>query len=98
MPGPDINKLRATLDLLRPMDAEAQLLAMKNLCENNGVWSIPSDHTLYSPVMYEISLWGISASATAIDELPTNWQRAARNFLNALTPEEIEYCQPVSAA
>ncbi len=83
----DIPRIKGALALLGGCSQEGRLLALQNLCENNGVWTIPQDHSRYSPVLYEISLFGIPATADDIERLPDNWQRAARNILSRL-PEE----------
>ncbi len=78
----DIHRIQGALDLLDDISIEGQLLQLKNLCENNGVWSIPENPNDYNPVLFEISLFGVSASAADIEELPTNWKRAANNILS----------------
>lgn len=84
----DIPRVQAALSLLNDISPEARLLQLENLCVNNGTWSIPKNHSDYSPVLYEISLFGVPAVADEIDALPRNWQRAARNILQSLPSGE----------
>jgi len=80
----DIPRVRATLMLLDDISPDARLIHLENLCVNNGTWPFPPNHSAYRPVLYEISLFGVSAVADDIDALPRNWQRAARNILQSL--------------
>lgn len=75
--------LSATIDLLDGITPDAQLLQLKNLCiSNGGIWTIPEDMPQgvkpYAPAFYEVSLFGVSASAADPEELPRNWMKAAR--------------------
>ena len=80
----DIPRIEAALDALTRCTPDARLLALKNLCENNGTWTVPERPGTYSPVLYEISLFGVTAIADDIERLPHNWRLAARNILNGL--------------
>lgn len=86
-PDLDIPRVQAALALLGDISPEARLLQLENLCVNNGTWSIPKNHRDYSPVLYEISLFGVPAIADDIERLPGNWLRAARNILGGLADE-----------
>lgn len=87
-PHIDVPRIELALDCLSDCSPESQLLALQNLCENNGVWTIPQDHSRYSPVLYEVSLFGVPAISDDIDRLPDIWQRAARNILRGLPSED----------
>lgn len=84
----DFDRIQAALDCLTNCSSDAQLLALKNLCENNGIWTIPQDHSHYSPVLYEVSLFGIPAMSDDVERLPDNWMRAARNILRGPPSED----------
>lgn len=84
----DIPRIQAALSLLSDVSPEARLLQLENLCVNNGTWSIPKNHSDYSPVLYEISLFGVPAIADDIERLPDNWMRAARNILRGLPAKD----------
>ncbi len=86
-PHIDFPRVQAALALLSDVSPEARLLQLENLCVNNGMWTVPKNHSDYRPVLYEISLFGVFAAADDIEQLPANWQRAARNILRGL-PEE----------
>jgi hypothetical protein len=87
-PAPfDPERLQAALSLLSDCSDDAQLLQLKNLCTNNGVWCIPENPDDYQPVIYEVTLFGVSAMADDITRLPQNWLRAAQNILNADSDE-----------
>lgn len=77
----EFDKIGWAYDFLDGLDLEDQILQIKNLCENNGVWAIPEKDCRYSPVLYEISLFGVSAIADDVAHLPKNWLKAARNTL-----------------
>jgi hypothetical protein len=81
----DLPRINAALTLLRNVSTEAQLLHLKNLCINNGTWTIPENHADYSPVLYEVTLFGVHAISDVIETLPNNWMRAADNILNGMT-------------
>lgn len=80
--------LHATLDQLEGRSPEAQLSELKALCIAHGTWTIPEigpeGVKRYSPVLYEISLFGVSAISDDIEGLPRNWLRAARATLTGL--------------
>ncbi len=84
-PHLDFARIQIALTLLGDCGPDAQVLQLKNLCENNGTWPIHDDGSRYKPVLYEISLFGVPALADDIAELPRNWTRAARNILTALS-------------
>ena len=84
----DFRRIAEVLALLEGCSPDAQLLHLKNLCENNGVWTVPEDQSRYSPVLYEVSLFGVPAISNDIERLPDNWQRAARNILRGLPAED----------
>jgi hypothetical protein len=87
-PHLDFPRIAEALALLESCSADAQLLHLKNLCENNGVWTVPQDHNRYSPVLYEVSLFGVPAISDDIERLPDNWMRAARNILRGLPAKD----------
>ena len=86
MPYLDIDRIAATRDALLSCSPQNRLLALQNLCENNGVWTIPQDSSRYSPVLYEISLFGVAAIADDVQRLPDNWLRACANILQEFPP------------
>ncbi|WP_299686726.1 hypothetical protein [uncultured Tateyamaria sp.] len=77
----DIPRIRATVDLVESIAPEDRLLHMKNLCVNNGIWTVPEDPKKYAPVLFEIGLFGVSAISGDVAQLPRNWLFAARNVL-----------------
>lgn len=87
-PHIDIPRVQEALYLLNKISAEAQLLHLKNLCVNNGTWSVPENHRDYSPVLHEITLFGVPAVTNEIEALPRCWMLAANNILTALTEDE----------
>ncbi|WP_147112161.1 hypothetical protein [Tateyamaria sp. syn59] len=84
----NIPRIEFALTFLSDCNPDHRLLALQNLCENNGVWTIPQDRSRYSPVLYEVSLFGVAAISDDIQHLPDNWQRAARNILRSLPTED----------
>ncbi|WP_208348744.1 hypothetical protein [Pseudaestuariivita rosea] len=80
----DLRHLEAALDLMARTDPLERLQCLKALCVTYGLWTIPEPPTLYSPVIYEIQLFGVAAMASDIEALPRNWMRAARNVLDGL--------------
>lgn len=89
----DIPRVQETLVLFSRVSPEAQMLQMKNMCNNNdGIWAIPENPKDYQPVLYEMSLFGVPAIANDPNDLPNNWRRAAQNILEALaeTPQVFE--------
>lgn len=84
----DIPRVKGALGLLSDISPAAQLLQLKNMCDNNdGTWGIPPNAKSYQPALYEMSLFGVPAIATDPDELPANWRRAVTNILEALALE-----------
>ncbi|WP_136440352.1 hypothetical protein [Pacificoceanicola onchidii] len=77
----DIPRIQAASELLSQISPDAQLIQLQNLCENNGIWTVPDDHSRYSPVLFEVSLFGVPAIADTAEDLPRNWLRAAGNIL-----------------
>lgn len=81
----DIQRISAALELLCQISADTRLLQLKNLCINNaGIWAVPENPKDYSPVLYEIQLFGVPAIAGDPAELPHNWCKAARSMLEAM--------------
>lgn len=81
----DTQRIGAVLELLGRIEADTRLLQLKNLCINNdGIWAVPENPKDYSPVLYEIQLFGVPAIAGDPAELPKNWCYAARNMLKAM--------------
>ncbi|WP_323764576.1 hypothetical protein [Marinovum sp.] len=80
-------RLSGTLDLLERIDPENRLSQFASLCRDNGLWSIPETPPqgakAYSPVLFEVSLFGVFAAARDVAELVPNWCRAASNTLRA---------------
>ncbi|AKO96812.1 hypothetical protein MALG_01636 [Marinovum algicola DG 898] len=80
-------QLSGTLDLLERIDPENRLSQFASLCRDNGLWTIPEPPPKgaepYSPVLFEVSLFGVFAAARDVAELVPNWCRAARNTLSA---------------
>lgn len=80
----DFVRLQAASSLLRSLsDQEARALQLKNLCVNNGTWTIPEEEGPRPPAYYEISLFGVSAIGATLEDLVTNWLFAASNTLRA---------------
>lgn len=85
---PPSNRLRAALDLLAQVAHDARFLQLKNLTLNNGgVWGVPERPADFSPALFEVQLFGVSAFADDPALLPDNWMRAARNTLVATDTE-----------
>lgn len=80
----DIPRLRETVRLLMQVSPDARLVQLKNLCVNNGTWAIPEQPGEYHPVLYEIQLFGVSASVMDPADLPRVWMKAATNLISAL--------------
>lgn len=84
-PGPDLDRLRAGVELLMEVTPDARLLALKNLIVNNdGIWTVPENPDDYQPVHYEAEFGGVSAIAERPEDLPRLWIKNASWFLNAL--------------
>ncbi|MDD9738457.1 hypothetical protein PVW47_01545 [Marinovum sp. SP66] len=82
-------RLSGTLDLLERIAPENRLSQFASLCRDNGLWSIPEPAPAgtkgYTPVLFEVSLFGVFAAARDVAELVPNWIRAARNTLRAFS-------------
>lgn len=85
----DFDAIRTAVELLERISPEARLLALQNLCKNNGVWTIPERTEIYSPVLFEILLHRVPAVSNDPDELPSNWLKAAHTIL-----KEAPVCPP----
>ncbi|SMX27263.1 hypothetical protein TRP8649_01366 [Pelagimonas phthalicica] len=86
----NLSVIRDAVGLIEAVSVDGQLLALKNLAQNNGgrwdlpsVWPGPDGQPFYSPLLSSIEVAGVYAMAEAVEELPQNWLRAARNILNA---------------
>ena len=79
----NLSTIAQAVQRLEQFDRARQLSELKALCEQYGVWTIPLDGSNYSPVLYEISLFGVAALTDRIEQLPRNWIRAAKNILRA---------------
>lgn len=77
----DYGRLQGALEVMQAVPAESRLLALKNLCMNNGVWNVPDAPSDYAPCLFEVSAFEISAHAAEPAELPRNWMEAASNVL-----------------
>lgn len=77
--------IAGALDLLETISPDSRLLQLKNLAQNNGVWAIPDGPVAHTPVLYEISIFGVHASALTIEELPRCWMKAAKATLEGST-------------
>ncbi|MCE8006428.1 hypothetical protein [Aestuariivita sp.] len=86
----DIDRIRTTVEWLEAMSTDTQFLQIKNLCQNNGVWTVPDDPRQYNPVLFEISLWQVSCFADDAKDLPKNWLKAALNILEANDAEAAQ--------
>ena len=86
--------MSVTINLTRVLDAvtmleliphESRLLAMQNLCINNGGrWDYTADlPQVHQPCLFEIQLFGVPAMADNRDDLVRNWLLAANNILEA---------------
>lgn len=80
----DIPRIQAARAQLTGISPTAQLQQLQSLCETDGIWTVPDDHSRYSPVLYEIQLFGVPAIADTATDLPRNWLRAADNILKRL--------------
>lgn len=89
MPHLDRPRIKTALAVLSVISPEMQLLALKKMCQADGIWTIPEDGSRYNPVLYEISLHGVPAIANDPNDLARNWIRAARNVLKG-QPEPYE--------
>lgn len=71
--------------LLKEIPPESRLLALQNLCINNGgTWDYSiSQPYLAQPCLFEIRVLGVPAMADDRDRLAENWLRAASNILSA---------------
>ncbi|MGH1355341.1 MAG: hypothetical protein ACRBBS_09705 [Thalassovita sp.] len=85
----DFIRLRAAIDMLENVDSGARFLLLKSLCLANGVWTVPEDPDAYSPVWFEVGLFGVSAIAEQQDQLEVNWRIAARRILAEYNCEEV---------
>lgn len=87
----DIGRLDAIVEMLDEIPHDARLLAMRNLCQNNGGhWDIPSDMKADSEqILVTIHMFGVSAFAFNLDELSRNWLTAARNIVKAAQPLQM---------
>lgn len=83
------NHIASALDLMQRISPEARLLQLKNLAvNNNGIWTIPDDPSAYSPVLYEVSVFGVPAVVTDPADLPRCWMQSARNILDGFSTED----------
>jgi len=85
----DFIRLRAAIDMLENVDPGARFLLLKSLCLSNGVWTVPEDPGAYSPVWFEVGLFGVSAMADQKEQLAVNWCIAARRILTEYNCEEV---------
>lgn len=85
----DFIRLRAAVDMLERVDPKTQFLLLKSLCLSNGVWTVPEDPGAYSPVWFEVGLFGVSAMADQKEQLAVNWCIAARRILTEYNCEEV---------
>lgn len=68
----------ATLLDLETTEPQFRLARMKAIAlEEGGIWAVPDAGTAPQPVLYEVSLFGIAASALDPHDLPRNWSRVA---------------------
>lgn len=86
----NLARIRDVVDLLKHVPADNRLLAIQNLCDNNGGrWdpriSLPD---LKQPCLYEIQVFGVPAMAENVEDISANWLRAANNILEAETQGE----------
>ena len=79
----DFTAIRFAVETIERMSPDSRLLALKNLTENNGIWTIPERSDCYVPVLFEISLYGVTAIADDPDRLAPNWLKAANAILRA---------------
>ncbi|WP_299297471.1 hypothetical protein [uncultured Tateyamaria sp.] len=90
----NIDTIQNTVTLLQMVPEGSRLLALQNLCQNNGGrWDYAADlPTPHRPCLYEIQVFGVPAMAEDRQDLPRNWLRAASNILEAagITPPEPE--------
>ncbi len=77
----DFAAIRTAVELLEQITPEGRFLALKNLCVNNGIWTIPENPECYNPVFFEIGLHGVPATSTDPDQLVPNWLKAAHAIL-----------------
>ena len=77
----DYGRLQGALDLLKAIPAPAQLSALRNLCMNNGVWTVPDYPDADRPCLFEVTAFAVSAHAATPEELPRHWMKAAQNIL-----------------
>lgn len=89
-PQLEMNRIHDALEVLNSVSIDAQLCQLKSMCVAHGIWSVPEIPGEYSPVLYEIQLFGVPAIANDIEALPANWKRAARNILNNWASDRAE--------
>jgi len=87
---PNMQRLRGTIEVLRTVSPEGQMLALRNLAtDNGGRYDLPSERLgadgqpVYMPLLLSVSVFGVYAMSDNIDELPKNWILAATNILEA---------------
>lgn len=80
----DRDRIAGAIDLLQRVTPDARLTALRNLCVNNGVWTVPDGDSEYSPVLFEVQLFGVAALADTADDLPRLWILAATATLHGL--------------
>ena len=84
----DIPLIKFALETLTNCSPDARLLTLKNLCQNNGIWTVPDDPDRYNPVLYEIEAVGVPATADQPEDLPRCWMKAASNILKAVALDQ----------
>lgn len=84
----DTARLRAAVEALELCLPDSRLLHMRTLCiAHGGLWPIPEGLEKFPPVLFEVSLHGVTALAQTAENLPRNWIRAARAILSAVEQE-----------
>ena len=76
-------RIAAAKEVLQIAGLKQRMNHLKVLCLAHGIWTVPENPDDYSPVWFEVSLFGVSAQAADPAQLPYNWCLAARRVLDA---------------
>lgn len=88
----DQDRLQIAVDLLKSIMPDNRLNALyKLVTRNGGRWDLPHDagHRSYRPIMVSAQLFGVTAFADTVEELPQNWLRAAENTLKGFCDQDV---------
>lgn len=78
-------QISALLQKLTETNRAQRLALLKDVCmSNGGRWDLPhSDPAIYTPMLCNIQVFGISVFAPDVDALPDEWIEKAKRQLKA---------------